>query len=98
MRYERGCDWSTIESSLLGDENTFKVYLASYWKDMTENSHLTLSAYALKKIATLVANEQMLWARYLKIKVLFLLYLSFHWRDLTKYSYLAFSTHALKPV
>ena len=51
-----------------------------------------------KKIATLIAIDQMLRASYLKIKVLFLLYLSFHWRDLTAYSYFEFSTHALKPV
>jgi hypothetical protein len=49
MRYKRGCDWSTIKGNLLGEENTFKVYLAFYWKDLTENSHLTLSAYAFQK-------------------------------------------------
>jgi len=47
MRYKRGCDLSITMGNLLGEESTFSVYLAFYWKDLTGNSHLTLSAYAL---------------------------------------------------
>lgn len=92
MRYKRGCDLSVYSEKKV----LFRLYLVLYWRDLTENSHLTLSAYALQKIVTLVAIEQMLRASYLKVKVLFLLYLSFHWRDLIEYSYFAFYTHALK--
>jgi len=44
MRYKRGYDWSIIKCNLLGEESTFSGYLVFYWKDLTENLHLTFSA------------------------------------------------------
>jgi hypothetical protein len=49
MRYKGGCDWSITKGNLLGEESIFSVYLAICWKDLTENSHLTLSAYSLQR-------------------------------------------------